>query len=89
MTLFTDSIFLTNDTEGFRVCREQRTSNTATMSVILCRAGYIDVYYHGRMIRIGKDDLLCLLVVYNFNLIVVLSTVPSDSFTVAFESKNR
>ncbi|MGN0227543.1 MAG: helix-turn-helix domain-containing protein [Paludibacteraceae bacterium] len=57
MTLFTDSIFLTNDTEGFRVCREQRTSNTATMSVILCRAGYIDVYYHGRMIRIGKDDL--------------------------------
>ena len=57
MTLSTDSIFLTNDAAGFRECREQRTTNTSTMTVLLCRAGYINVYYHGGMIRIGKDDL--------------------------------
>jgi len=58
MTLFTDQLFLTDDKEGFRICRETRTvSPEATMTVILCTAGYLDVFYHGEMIRIGKNDL--------------------------------
>lgn len=55
MTLFTDSLFLTTDVEGFRVCRETRSETG--MTIILCTAGHIDVYYKGEMIRIGKDDL--------------------------------
>ena len=48
MTLYTDSIFLTNDVEGFRECREKRTvSSTATMTVLYCKQGFIDVYYRG------------------------------------------
>ncbi|MBO7457859.1 MAG: AraC family transcriptional regulator [Paludibacteraceae bacterium] len=57
MTLSTDSIFLTNDVEGFRECREKRTTSKDTMSAILCKKGYIDVYYHEEMIRINKGDL--------------------------------
>ena len=57
MTLFTDSLFLTTDKEGFRLCRETRTTSSATMTVILCKGGFIDVYYHGEMIRIKKGDL--------------------------------
>lgn len=55
MTLFTDSIFLTTDVDGFRVCRETRSETG--MTVILCKAGHIDVYYKGEMVRIAKDDL--------------------------------
>ena len=55
MTLFTDSIFLTNEVDGFRVCRETRSATGTT--IILCKAGYIDVYYRGEMLRIGKDDM--------------------------------
>ena len=58
MTLFTDSVFVTDDKEGFRECREKRTvSSASTMTVLLCKAGYIDVYYHGEMIRIRENDL--------------------------------
>lgn len=57
MTLFTDSIFLTDELEGFRICREQRTTASKTMTVLLCKKGYIDVYYHGEMIRIKAGDL--------------------------------
>ena len=57
MTLFTDSIFLTDEKEGFRECREQRTTSSATMTTILCTGGYIDVYYRGEMIRISEGDL--------------------------------
>lgn len=57
MTLFTDSIFLTDEREGFRVCRETRTTASSTMTIILCKEGFIDVYYHGEMIRINKNDL--------------------------------
>ena len=57
MTLSTDSIFLTTDVEGFRVCRQTRTTSVATMTVLYCSNGYIDVYYHGGMIRINKGDL--------------------------------
>lgn len=57
MTLFTDYVFLTNELEGFRYCRETRTTSSATMTVLLCKAGYIDVYYRGEMIRINEGDL--------------------------------
>ncbi len=58
MTLFTDSLYLTNDIEGFRECREKRTiSSASTMTVLFCKAGHIDVFYHGEMIRIKKNDL--------------------------------
>ena len=57
MTLSTESIFLTNDAEGFRECREKRTTASATMTVMLCKAGFIDVFYHGKMIRINPNDL--------------------------------
>lgn len=57
MTLFTESLFITNDVEGFRVCRETRTTSASTMTVIYCENGFIDVYYHGEMIRIKKGDM--------------------------------
>ena len=57
MTLFTEHLFLTNDVEGFRQCREKRTTSATTMTVLYCKGGYIDVYYHGEMIRIKKGDL--------------------------------
>lgn len=55
MTLFTDSIYLTTDVEGFRICRETRSETG--MTVILCKTGHIDVYYRGEMVRIGQNDL--------------------------------
>lgn len=57
MTLFTDYLFLTDDKEGFRICRETRTTATATMTVLLCEEGFIDVYFHGHMLRINRNDL--------------------------------
>lgn len=55
MTLFTDSIFLTDEVEGFRTCRETRSETSTT--VLLCKAGHIDVYYRGEMLRINAGDL--------------------------------
>ena len=57
MTLSTESIFLTTDVEGFRVCRETRTTSVSTMTVLYCSEGYIDVFYHGDMLRINKGFL--------------------------------
>lgn len=57
MILFTDLVFLTDEKEGFRICRETRTTSAKTMTVLFCKAGYIDVHYHGEMIRINKNDL--------------------------------
>ena len=57
MTLSTEQIFLTDEQEGFRVCRETRTTSTATMTVLFCEAGFIDVYYHGAMLRINPGEL--------------------------------
>lgn len=58
MTLSIDSLFLTNDVEGFRECREKRTlSSASTMTVLYCIEGHIDVFYRGEMIRIKKGDL--------------------------------
>ena len=57
MTLSTDLLFITDEPEGFRYCRETRTTSSATMTIMLCRAGHIDVEYRGKTLRIGKDDL--------------------------------
>ena len=57
MILYTDSLFLTDEKEGFRICRETRTTSSSTMTVLFCKAGYIDVFYHGGMIRINAGDL--------------------------------
>lgn len=57
MTLTTDYLFITDEHEGFRVCREERTTSATTMTVLYCEEGYIDVYYHGDMLRISKGEL--------------------------------
>ena len=58
MTLSNDYVFLTNDQDGFRECREMRTtSSAATMTVLFCTRGHIRVYYRGEMIQINKNDL--------------------------------
>ena len=56
MTLYTDSIFLTNEIEGFRYCREKRTTAINTMTVLYCEEGYIDVWYHNKMLRISAGE---------------------------------
>lgn len=55
MTLYTDFIFLTDEIEGFKLCRDTRFETS--VSVILCTKGYIEVGYRGEMIRIAKDDI--------------------------------
>lgn len=55
MTLSTEFVFLTNEIEGFKLCRETRAQYMTT--AILCLAGHIDVFYQGKMIRIAKDDI--------------------------------
>ena len=57
MILSTDSIFLTDDLEGLRVCRETRVENSATMTVIYCSAGTFDVDYQGMHVHVGQHDL--------------------------------
>lgn len=57
MTLSTDYLFITDEREGFRECRETRTTSTTTMTVLLCEDGFIDVYYHGAMLRINKGEM--------------------------------
>ena len=55
MTLYTDFIFLTDEIDGFKLCRDTRFETS--VSVILCAKGYIEVGYRGEMIRIAKDDI--------------------------------
>ena len=55
MTLFTDSIYLTNELEGFKHCRDVRFDTSTT--VLLCTRGHIDVSYRGEMIRIDTNDV--------------------------------
>ena len=54
MTLYTDILFLTDDLDGFKLCRDTRFESS--VSVILCTKGHIEVGYRGEMIRIAKDD---------------------------------
>ena len=55
MTFSTDTLFLTDEIEGFKFCRETRSVNA--MTIIICEAGYIDVVLNGQNVRIGKDDI--------------------------------
>lgn len=55
MILQTDSIFLTNEIEGFVQCRETRSEKSA--SVILVTAGYMDLFFRNEMIRVNKSDI--------------------------------
>ena len=57
MTLFTDYLFLTDETEGFRICRETRSTASNTMTVLFCEAGYIDVMFHNEFLRINEGEL--------------------------------
>lgn len=56
MILHDEYLFLTNEIEGFRQCRN--TISVSSTTVLLCKKGYIDVFFRGEMIRVGKDDLL-------------------------------
>ncbi|MBQ7631736.1 MAG: AraC family transcriptional regulator [Paludibacteraceae bacterium] len=55
MTLFTDSIFLTNEVSGFEQCRQTRS--TSSMTVIFCLKGHIALELGGSMVHIGENDL--------------------------------
>lgn len=55
MVLYTDFIFLTDEIDGFKLCRDTRFDTSVTC--LLCTKGYMDVSYRGEMIRIGKDDI--------------------------------
>lgn len=55
MTFSTDSIFLNNEIEGFKKYRETRAVQCA--NVLLCTAGYIDLYYRGEMLRVNKKHI--------------------------------
>ena len=55
MTLSNQFVFLTTDLDGFRLCRDTRTQDG--MTVILCTAGWIELFVRGEMVRVEKDDL--------------------------------
>lgn len=50
------------------MCRETRSSNTTTMTVLYCRNGYIDVYFHEQMIRINKGELFIRIPDFNYKM---------------------
>jgi len=55
MTLSTDFIYLTDEIEGFKECRDTRFETSTT--VLLCKKGFIEVSYRGEMIHIGANDI--------------------------------
>ena len=66
MTLFTDYVYLTTDLEGFRECR--RTRSESGMTIILCKRGHIDLYYHGEMVRVAENDMFVRIPAYDFKI---------------------
>lgn len=56
MILHDEYLFLTDEIAGFRQCRETLSQSYTT--IVLCKKGFIDVFFHDGMIRVGKDDLL-------------------------------
>lgn len=64
MTLSNQFVFITTDLDGFRLCRDTRTQEG--MTVILCTAGFIEVFFRGKMVHIGKDDLFVRIPTYDF-----------------------
>ena len=85
MTLFTDSVFITDELEGFRKCREERTTSEKTMTVLLCTNGHIDVYYHEQMIRINKNDLF-VIPFFRTVMSTISSELISNSLAITFNS---
>lgn len=61
-------IFLTDELDGFRECRDNRTTASNSMTVLLCTEGYIDVYYHDKMIRINRGELFVRIPDYNYEM---------------------
>ena len=55
MILHTDSVFLTNEIEGY--CFYRKNFAESFTNILLCLEGYIDLSYRGEMIRVGKNDL--------------------------------
>lgn len=55
MTLFTDSIFLTNEIAGFEQCRNTRSATS--LSIICCLKGHFALELGGRMLQVGENDL--------------------------------
>jgi YesN/AraC family two-component response regulator len=66
MTLFTDYVFLTTDMDGFRECR--RTRSEAGMTILLCKRGHIDLFYHGEMVRVAENDMFVRIPAYDFKI---------------------
>lgn len=56
MILHDEFLFLTNEIEGFRQCRTTLSETYTT--IVLCKKGYIEVFFRGEMVRVAKDDLL-------------------------------
>lgn len=57
MTIYTDSIFLTDELEGFRECRAKRTTALNSFTALYIDEGFIDVWYHNKMLRINAGEL--------------------------------
>ena len=55
MTFSTDSLFLTNEFASFKEYRETRADLFTT--ILVCTAGYIDLYYRGEMLRVGRNHI--------------------------------
>ena len=56
MILHNEYLFLTDEVAGFRQFRETLSETSTTM--VLCKKGYVDVFFHGKMLRVNQDELL-------------------------------
>ena len=56
MILHNEYLFLTDEVAGFRQFRETLSETSTTM--VYCKKGHIDVFFHGKMLRVNQDELL-------------------------------
>lgn len=56
MILHNEYLFLTDEVAGFRQFRETLSETSTTM--VLCKKGYVDVFFHGAMLRVHQNELL-------------------------------
>lgn len=56
MILHNEYLFLTDEVAGFRQFRETLSETSTTM--VLCKKGWIDVFFHDGMKRVHQDELL-------------------------------
>ena len=66
MTLFTDTLFITDEIAGFRQCRKSRSE--VSMTILLCKAGAIDVVLNRKTIHIGPNDIFVRIPTYGAEL---------------------